>query len=193
MFSTGDQVIHFAHGAGVIIEKKEMQITDTPHCYLVIQMLGSKSTLMVTTDRAKECLRPVSERAMLRRLLTSELADEPGELPQDYKQRIKHVENKLKSGETKEWIGVVRDLTCREEQGPLSSSDRRLLDRAIDLLSGELSLAYGLPQEEAMSHLKPMVQRRHKLADDQGARLKWWQVLGEKVKEPFAKSNTDTG
>ena len=163
MFSVGDKVMHYAHGAGVITEKKEMQITDTPHCYLVIQMLGSNSTLMIPTDRAKESLRPVSERTTLRRLLTSELAGEPEELSGDYKERQKHLIDKLKSGETTEWIEIVRDLTFRSEQGHLSLGDRQLLDRAMGLLSGELALAQGVPLEEAEPRLKSMVERRHEL------------------------------
>ena len=177
MFSVGDNVMHCIHGAGVITEKKEMQITDTPHCYLVIQLLGSNSTLMVPTHRAKERLRPVSERAKLRRLLTSELAGESEELDQDYRKRTKQVEDKMKSGGAKEWIEIIRDLTCREDQGLLSSSDRQLLDRAMGLVSGELALAYGLLQEEARSRLKSMVQHRHELAEHQDEHSSWLQML----------------
>ncbi len=189
MFSVGDKVMHCAHGAGIITEKKEMQITDTPHCYLVIQMLGSGSTLMVPTNQAKARLRPARKGANLRRLLTSELAGEPEELPRDYKKRQKLVEEKLKSGETREWIGVVRDLTHRAEQDPLSTGDRQLLDRATDLLSGEIALAQGVPHEEASQGLKSMIDHRHELADHQVESSSWWQALGQRVMEPFAKSS----
>ena len=193
MFAVGDKVMHCAHGAGVITEKKEMQITDTPRCYLVIQLLGSNSTLMVPTDRAEERLRPACKRATLRRLLTSELAGEPEELPGDYKERQKHLEDKLKSGETIEWIEVIRDLTFRGEQDRLSSGDRQLLDRAMGLLSGELALAQGVPLEEAEPRLQSMVERRHELADHQGESSSWWQTLGQKVREPFVRSSVGSG
>lgn len=189
MFSVGDKVMHCSHGAGVITEKKEMHITDTPHCYLVIQMLGSNLTLMVPTDQAEGRLRPVRKRATLHRLLTSELAGEPEELLQDYKKRRKYLEHKIKSGETKEWIEVVRDLTYRSEQDRLSSADRQLLDRAIGLLSGELALAQGIPLEEAEPRLKSMVERRHELADHQIESSGWWRTLGQKVREPFVRSS----
>jgi len=193
MFSIGDKVMHCSHGAGVITEKKEMQITDTPHCYLVIQMLGSNSILMVPTDQAGERLRPVRKRATLHRLLTSELAGEPEELPQDYKKRRKYLEHKIKSGETKKWIEVVRDLTYRDEQDHLSSADRQLLDRAMDLLSGELALAQGIPLEEAEPRLKSMIERRHELADHQIENSGWWRTLGQKVREPFVRSGVGSG
>lgn len=193
MFSVGDKVMHCSHGAGVITEKKEMQITDTPHCYLVIQMLGSNSILMLPTDQAEERLRPACKRVTLRRLLTSELTGEPGELPGDYKKRQEHLKDKIKSGETKKWIEVVRDLRYRGEQDQLSSADRQLLDRAMDLLSGELALAEGIPLEEAEPGLKSMIERRHELADHQVESSGWWRTLGQKVRDPFVRSNVGSG
>jgi len=192
IFSVGDGVVHCTHGAGVITEKKEMQITGTPKSYIVLQMLGSCSTLMVPTDRAEQRLRPVCKKATLRRLLTSELTDDPEELPQDYKKRTKHIEDRLKSGETEEWIGVVRDLTYKGEQKPLSQGDRQLLDRAEDLLSGELALAQGIPPQEALLRLKSMLQRRCELADSQAMISSWWRTLGQKVREPLGKSSIGT-
>jgi CarD family transcriptional regulator len=193
MFAVGDKVIHYTRGAGVITDKKEMRITETPRRYLVLQMLGSTSTLMVPTDQAEERLRPACKKTKLRRLLASELASEPEELPGDYKKRQKHLEGKLKSGETTEWIEVVRDLTYRDEQKQLSTGDRQLLDRAMDLLAGELALAHGVPQEQAMPRLKSLIQRRDELAEHQSESSGWWQTLGQKVMEPFARSSTGTG
>jgi len=192
MFSVGDKVIHCTRGAGVITEKKEMQITETPHCYLVIQMLGSNSTLMLPTGKAEQRLRSACKRATLRRLLTNELASEPEELPGDYRKRQKHIEDKLKSGETKEWVEVVRDLTCRDEQNRLSTGDRQLLDRAVDLLSGELALTQGVPLEEAGPRLKSVVERRHELADHQAESSGWWETLGQRVMERFTRSSMGT-
>lgn len=192
MFSVGEKVMHCAHGAGVITEKKEMQIVETPKRYFVIQLLGSDSTLMVPTDQAEERLRPVCKRAALRRLLISELTSEPEELPGDYKTRQKQLENKLKSGETQGWIEVVRDLTFQGEQKPLSRGDQKLLDRAMDLLSGELALAQGISVVEAKPRLESIIYRQHKLAEHQDESASWWQALGHKVIEPFAKSSMDT-
>jgi len=168
MFSIGDKVIHRTRGAGAITGEKEMQITERPKHYLVIQMLGSSSTLMVPADQAEERLRPACKKAELRLLLTSELSEEPEELPQDYKKRKKLVENKLKSGKTEDWIEMVRDLTYRGEKTQLSTGDQQLLDQAMDLLTGELALAQGIPQDQAELHLNAMLHHRDELADHQG-------------------------
>lgn len=192
MFSVGDKVIHRAHGAGIISMKKEMQITETPHCYLVIQMLGSDSTLMVPQERAEQRLRPACKRTTLQRLLTNELASEPQQLPPDYKKRQQYIEEKLKSGETKEWIEVVRDLTYQDEQKSLSQGDQQLLDRAMDLLSGEIALAQGVEQGETKTHLESVIQHQRKLADQRSESSNWRQMVGRKVMESFTKSSADS-
>jgi RNA polymerase-interacting CarD/CdnL/TRCF family regulator len=185
MFSVGEKVIHCVHGAGVITAKKEMLFTDAPICYFVIQMFGSRSTLMVPTDRAEQRLRPVAKRTALRRLLTGDLAGQPDELPQDHKERAKQLEDKLKSGGTREWLEIVRDLTYREERGSLSSSDQQLLERTLDLLSGEIALVQDIAQAEAKARLVSIVQHRDEPDEQQVESSSWWQTLGKKVAKSF--------
>ena len=190
MFAVGDEVIHRVHGAGIITEKKRMQLTETPHRYLVIEMPEFDSTLMVPTDKAEQCLRPVSKMLTLRRLLTDTLTGQPNELPKDYRERAEQIENKLKSGETKKWIEVVRDLTYRREQGQKSKVDQRLLERTMHLLAGEFALAQGIDPEKAEIYLASVVQRRHELKDQQAGPSGWLQALRQRVMEPFTKGNT---
>jgi len=190
MFSVGDKVVHRVHGAGIITGKKERQITETPHRYFVIEMAGFDSTLMVPTDKAGQCLRPVSKMATLRHLLTDILTGQPNKLPKDYRERAEQIENKLKSGETKKWIEVVRDLTHRREQGQKSKIDQRLLERTMHLLAGELALAQGIDPEKAETHLASVVQHRHELKDQQASTSGWLQTLRQRVTESFTTAET---
>jgi CarD family transcriptional regulator len=187
MFSVGDKVVHRVHGAGIITGKRERQLTKTPHRYFVIEMVGPHSTLMVPIDKAEQCLRSVSKTATLRRLLMDKLAGQPSQLPKDYRERAAQIENKLKSGETRKWIEVVRDLTHRREQGRKSQIDRRLLDRAMHVLAGELALAQGIDPEKAEIHIASVVQSRHELQDQQADTSGWLQALRQRVTESFTK------
>lgn len=190
MFSVGDEVVHRVHGAGIITGKKERQLTETPHRYLVIEMPKFDSTLMVPTDKAGQCLRPISKMVTLRRLLTDTLTGQPNKLPKDYKERAEQIENKLKSGETKNWIEVVRDLTHRREQGWKSKVDQRLLDRTMHLLAGEFALAQGIDPEKAEIHLAAVVERRHELQDQQASTSRRLQTLRQRVMELFTKGES---
>jgi CarD family transcriptional regulator len=190
MFSVGDEVVHRVHGAGIITGKKERQITKTSHRYLVIEMVGSRSTLMVPIDKAEKCLRPVSKMTTLRRLLMDILAGEPGNLPKDYKKRAEQTGNKLKSGKIRKWIEVVRDLTYLREQRPLGQTDRRGLNRAIHLLAAELALAQGIDQEKAEIFLTSIVAHRHELKDQQAGTPGWLQTIRQRVMAPFTKGET---
>jgi RNA polymerase-interacting CarD/CdnL/TRCF family regulator len=189
MFSVGDKVVHRVHGAGIITGKKERQLTETPHRYFVIEIPGFDSTLMVPTDKAGQCLRPVSKMATLRPLLTDILTGQPSELPKDYKERMEQIGNKLKSGETKKWIEVVRDLTHRQEQGWKSKVDQRLLDRTMHLLAGEFALAQGIDPEKAESRLAFIVEHPHEFKDQQ-ASTGWLRTLVQRIMRPFTESET---
>jgi len=189
-FSVGDKVIHRIHGAGVITDKKRMQVTEKPAPYLVIDLLRPHSIMMVPTERAEQRLRPVSKVTRLRRLLVEKLAGQPGKLPKDYKKRAAQINDKLKSGQVTKWIEVIRDLRHRHEQRPLSPSDRKLLDRAMGLLSGELALAQGIDPIGAESRLASIFQRQHKFEDQQVANKGWLQMVTEKVMGPFTKRET---
>jgi len=67
------------------------------------------------------------------------------------------------------------------------TSDRKLLDRALDLLSGELALARGIAQEKVEHHLASIFQRQHKFGEQQVETKGWLQTLTEKVMAPFAR------
>jgi len=192
MLSVGEKVIHCIRGAGIITEQKELQITGAPASYFVIQLLDSRSTLMVPLDKAEQRLRPVSKRAALRRLLANHLAGKPNELPQDHKKRAKHIESELKSGETKKWAQVVRDLVCREQEASLSSADRQLLDRALYLLAGELALSQGIEHKEAKNRLLSAARQEYEFQDPKTPPSGWQQTLGQRVKRSFTKSSTQT-
>jgi CarD family transcriptional regulator len=190
MFSVGDEVVHCIHGAGIITEKKELQITETPHRYFVIEMPESDSTLMVPTDKAEQRLRPISKVTTLRHLVTNILTGQPNKLPKDYKERREQVNSKLKSGEIQEWIEVVRDLTYRMEQGYKSKVDQQLLERAMHLLATELAMAQGIDPDKAEGHLASIAQRRYEFKGQQADTLGWLQTLRRKVVMPFTKRET---
>jgi CarD family transcriptional regulator len=190
MFSVGDRVIHCIHGAGIVVEKKKMRVTGKTDRYVVIDLLGSRSTLMVPTDGAEQRLRPVSKMATLRRLLMERLASQPDKLPTNYKKRAQQIRDKLKSGRAKKWIEVIRDLMHRDEQKSLSPSDQKLLDRAMSLLSGELALARGIAPEKAKDRLASILQHRHEFEDQQVETKGWLQTLTEKVVGSFTKRET---
>jgi CarD family transcriptional regulator len=190
VFSVGDKVVHRIHGAGIITEKKDMQITETSNRYLVIEMLGSHSTLMVPTDKAEKRLRPPSQVTTLRHLLMDILTGEPGNLPKDYKERAEQTGSKLKSGKTRKWIEVVRDLTYLKEQRPLGQTDRRGLNQAMHLLTTELALVQGIEPEKAESHLASLVQHRHEFKDQQADTSGWLQTLRQRVMRPFTDGKT---
>jgi RNA polymerase-interacting CarD/CdnL/TRCF family regulator len=71
-------------------------------------------------------------------------------LPEDHKERNRLVEDRLNDGDTLAVAAVVRDLAERERQrGELTIVSKRLLDRGMALLAGEVAAAKGIDRERA--------------------------------------------
>jgi CarD family transcriptional regulator len=189
MFAVGNEVVHRVHGAGIITDQKEIQITETSNRYLVIEMPESDSTLMVPIDKAEQRLRPVSKMTTLRHLLADILTGQPNRLPKDYKERRERINKKLKSGEIRKWIEIVRDLSHRREQGRKSKVDKRLLERTTHLLAGELALAQGIDPEKAESRLAFIVEHPNEFKDQQAGRG-WLRTLIQRIMRLFTESET---
>ena len=189
MFLVGDKVVHRVHGAGIITGRREKQLTKTPHRYLVMEMVGPRSTLMVPIDKAGQCLRPLSKMTTLRHLLMSILAGEPDNLSKDYKERAEQTGSKLKSGKIEWWIEVVRDLTHLKEQRPLGQTDRRGLNRAMHLLASELALAQRIDLHKAESRLALIVEHPKEFKDQQ-AGTRWLRTVVQRIMRPFTQRET---
>jgi len=158
MYSAGDKVVHPGHGPGVIrgIERREM--LGEAKQYYVIDMLTGGGTLMTPVAQADEVgLRPVISRAAVQRLLRS-LADVPVELPDDFRERQFDVEERLKDGDVYASACVVRDLAWYGRAQGLTKRDTQLMQRAEELVAGELALIEGVEIKEAIGQVQAVME-----------------------------------
>ena len=67
----------------------------------------------------------------------------------NWSRRFKANSEKLRSGDIQMVAEVVRNLSIRDRQKGLSTGERRMLNRARKILSGEIAVALKLEAEEA--------------------------------------------
>lgn len=158
MYSAGDKVVHPGHGPGVIqgIERREMLGVEKQ--YYVIDMLTGGGTLMTPVAQADEIgLRPAISQAAVKKLLRS-LADDPGTLPDDFRERQLDVEERLKEGDIYASVGVIRDLAWYGRAKSLTKRDAQLMQRAEELVAGELALIKEIELKEAVTEVQAVVE-----------------------------------
>ena len=155
-FQVGDQVIHWVHGLGEIIEIEEKVLTGHSDKYYVVQT--SDLTLWVPLSDAGEhslrFLTPASEFQELFRILAS-----PGEpLAQDRLARRTQLAELLKDGMLESTCRVIRDLVYHKKNNKFNENDSSVLEQSKRFLINEWSAALSVPTRQAERELMNLLE-----------------------------------
>jgi RNA polymerase-interacting CarD/CdnL/TRCF family regulator len=145
MFRIGDAVIHPSYGVGIVIEIKERRTLGSGKRYYSLELLGEPGTVVMVPVGAEERMGlrlPIAESQLGK--VWRVLASDPNELPSDHDQRCELLNNKLCGGDVLKIAEAVRDLAWRkEEKRHLTIRGKRLYERGMALLAGELASVRG--------------------------------------------------
>ncbi len=166
MYEVGDKVVYPQHGAGVVVRKDTTSVQGQDREYLIIQILHNEMTVMVPADAAAEAgLRAVIGADEVEEVLDV-LRGENTVIAGNWSRRFKHNQEKLRSGDIHEVAEVIRNLTGRSREKPISAGERQLLSRAKKILVSELMYAKGMDEADASAYLD---ERLDEIAVHRGA------------------------
>ena len=150
MFNAGDTVVYPHHGAGRVLEIVEKDFRGELRRYYSIQILHSGMTVMVPVDCIGQAgLRPVLPEPMVEQVLCV-LREDPTVMPVSWNRRVKHNQEKIKTGDVLELADVVRNLALREREKGLSTGEKQMFNKARRILASELMYAKDLPEADAL-------------------------------------------
>lgn len=153
MFNAGDTVVYPHHGAGRVLDIIEQEFHGKPRRYYSIQILHSEMTVMVPVDLSdKAGIRPVMSEPMVDHVL-GVLREDPTCMPDSWNHRVKHNQEKIKTGDVLELADVVRNLALRDHEKGLSTGEKQMLNKARRILASELMYAKDLAEDDALSML----------------------------------------
>lgn len=148
-FTIDARVVDPIHGAGVITEISEQNISGEMHECVVIEIVVGKKRVLVPTDSLDDAeLRPVVSKAELDDAL-EELSREPDELPKDWRRRIEKLKERVHSGEPKEVAKAIRDIISRSILNKMNPSEKRVLNEAVNVFAGEVALVKDIESDSA--------------------------------------------
>lgn len=160
MFQVGDKVVHPAHGAGTVVEIKNLDVLDDWQRYYVIELVSSDVRLMVPVRNADQVgLRPAATASAMSDVQAI-LQDVPQALPEDYKERQALVEQHIKSADLQKVCAVVRDLAGLRHVGALTGKDTELYERACSLVASEIAVVEGIALEQALLWIEHVLTER---------------------------------
>ncbi len=152
-FDVGDRVVYPQHGAAVIEGREVHQWNGEPRDYLVLKVAYGDLTVKVPADNAED----IGLREVINDEEVAEVFDVLGKkearMPTNWSRRYKNHVEKLKSGDIYQVAEVVRNLSIRDKDKGLSAGEKRMLNRARQILVSELIFALNVDEEAAEKRL----------------------------------------
>ena len=146
-FAKGDLVVYPNHGAGTVSGIEEKTILGEERRYYVVYVPDGGLTLNIPAD-GDTGLRSCADDQEVAEALEI-LGSSPEDMPAHWNHRLKHNQEKIRSGEISRVAEVVRDLNAHGGERGLSTGERNLLAKARRILISEVALGKHLKTGEA--------------------------------------------
>ncbi len=139
-YKIGDRVLYPMHGAGVIEAIEEKKILGETHAYYVMRLPAGDMKVMIPMQHVDEIgVRDIISRDEAADVIAHFGMHMNGD-DSNWNKRFRDNMAKLKSGDIKEVLGVVKNLMCRDKKKGLSTGERKMLSNAKQILISELVL-----------------------------------------------------
>ena len=138
MLNIGDRVVYPMHGAGTVKDIIEREDNGEKKQFFILKMLFGNVDVTIPEDSINQIgLRNVISIEKVQEL-QEVLMGEPERLTGSWNKRFNANLDRLKSGSILEAAAVARNLILQDRQKKISSGERRLRDRAKQLIVSEL-------------------------------------------------------
>lgn len=151
-YTVGDWIVHHLYGVGQIKKQEKKRLSqEKTLCYRV---KTNDSTFWVPVENAdNQRIRPITSNSALRKALR-QLRRAPNVMPANHKKRESRIKQVKVKGTLTSICSLVRDLSARERQKSLNTTERRALDFFKGLLLSEWSICAEISLEDARQELQ---------------------------------------
>jgi CarD family transcriptional regulator len=141
MYAVGDKVVHPMHGAGVVEEIKELEVVGKKRKYYAVRfIIGNMVTNIPIESSDGIGIRNVIDKKEAKKVLecfrTLPVIDDT-----NWNKRQRENMLKIKSGDIYQVAGVLKELMYRDKTKGLSTSERKTLGSAKQIVISELVLS----------------------------------------------------
>lgn len=148
MFRINSYVVYPMHGICKVTANEKTKIDGTSYDFYVLDCEAENIILKVPVVKTDEMgIRKVVSKEEAENLLKL-LQRKPSDIEDNWKIRYQENVDKLKTGNIKDTIDVARALFIRNQLKELSSSEKRLYEKAYQFLVDELSISLKKNKED---------------------------------------------
>ena len=146
MFKVGDKVVYPMHGAGSIKEITNRTIENETYSYYTIEMPGEVKVFVPTAKAEEIGLRSIIDKETAGKVI-SVLEQDSTEMSMKWNKRYRDNVEKLKTGDVFEVADIVRNLSFKQKEKGLSTTEKKMLNNAKQILVSELVLSEEMEQK----------------------------------------------
>ena len=148
-FKVGDRVVYPSHGSGTIESIENREVLGEEHEYLTVDLKASDMKVYIPVEEAETIgLRKVVDRETIEECLEL-LCAATTKMSSNWNRRFRANTEKVKTGDIFEVAEVVRNLSMREQERGLATSERKMLDETREILCSEIALSLDMDLENA--------------------------------------------
>ncbi len=158
VFRKGDKVVYPHHGAAIIEDLVERDLSGERRTYFKLRLSHGDLTLMVPIENTQQVgLREVVSRREVKKVFDL-LREEEDWMPTNWSRRYKTNLAKLSSGDIFQVAEVVRNLSQREKGKGLSAGEKHMLAKARQILVSELIFCFDSTEDKAEAMLDKVLE-----------------------------------
>ena len=149
MFKIGDKIVYPMHGAGIIDSVETKEFLGEEKEYFILKMpIGNMDISIPKANINKMNIRDVISKKEGEEILAI-LEEDPEDLNSNWNLRYRENQEILKTGDIFKIAVMVRDLVALDDDKGLSTTEKKLLNRARRIMASELVMSGSLEKDEA--------------------------------------------
>ena len=149
MFKIGDKIVYPMHGAGIIDSVETKEFLGEEKEYFILKMpIGNMDISIPKANINKMNIRDVISKKEGDEILAI-LEQDPKDLNSNWNLRYRENQEILKTGDIFKIANMVRDLVALDDDKGLSTTEKKLLNRARRIMASELVMSGSLERDEA--------------------------------------------
>jgi CarD family transcriptional regulator len=158
-FQVGEKVVYPNHGVGTIENISTRAFGPNDERFYLLRLTYNSMTVMVPFSHVTDVgLRKITKSGEIARVLAF-LATGTCKSSADWKVRFKVNSEKMRSGSLLEIAEVFKSLLIIQSDKPLSFREKKMLDRARQMLIGEVSICRAVNEIEAIDLLQKSLSK----------------------------------
>jgi len=151
MYQIGDKIVYPMHGAGIIEAIEDREVLGSKQSYYIMRIPAGDMTVMIPVLKCDDIgVRSIIDKSEARKVLEA-FRSTPISDDSNWNKRHRDNMEKIKSGDIYKVLTVVKELMYRDKLKGLSTSERKMLNNAKQIIVSELVLSSVADQEDIES------------------------------------------